>query len=500
MRSKNYIRSTMWAWTSRIIMILFPFVVRTVLIYSLGVQYVGLNSLFTTILQVLSLAELGIGSAIVYSMYKPAAEGDEKTLGALLNLYKKIYRKIGIAILIIAILCVPFLKYLVKGDVPADVNLYILYAIYIFNTVSSYFMYSYRASLFSAFQRNDIKNKIMISINIIYYLFQIFVLIIAKNFYLYIILLPISTVANNLLTYKISKKLYPSIKCEGTIDKKEVDGIRKKVYSLLWHKIGNTIIFSFDNVVISSFIGLTVLGIYNNYYYVYNAVAGLFSAFYESITPGIGNSLITEKLEKNRNDFYEFNTINFALVSICATLLLCLYQPFMFLWQGQELMLKDTIVILLVILFVVWHSRRMIHTYKDAAGLWKIDEFRPITEALLNLTLNIALVNVIGLPGIVISTIISMAIVGIPWEINAFIKKYLKSELRTYYIMWLKNIIKIALVCFLSYSVCSFIKVNNLLSFIELIMLSLICSVFFTFVLYRKETVFKKVIKIVRRR
>ena len=159
-RIKNTRRNAIWGIVNKFITILLPFITRTVLIYVLGVEYVGINGLFSSILQVLSLAELGFSSAIVYSMYKPLAENDNDVVCALLQFYKKIYRCIGSIVLIIGVALIPFLKYLISGSCPSDVNIYVVYIIYLLNTSCSYFLFAYKKSLLSAVQRQDIISKV----------------------------------------------------------------------------------------------------------------------------------------------------------------------------------------------------------------------------------------------------------------------------------------------------------------------------------------------------
>lgn len=499
-RSENYIRNTVWGLISKLISILLPFLVRTVLIYKLDISYVGLNTLFSTIIQVLSLAELGFGSAMVYSMYKPIAQKDKKALCALLRLYRNIYKIIGGIVLGIGILIMPILPKLINGAYPKDINIYVLYLIYLLNTVSSYLLFAYQSSLLNANQRNDIRNKINMLVNMGLYIMQIIVLLVTSNYYIYIILLPVSTIINNIVAAYKSKKMYPDIVCRGKIDEVTKREIRVQVISLLWHKMGNTIIFSFDSIVISYFLGLRVLGMYNNYFYIYNSVASLFSIFYESIIPGVGNSLIVESKEKNYKDFCDFNSINFMLMGFCSSCLLCLYQPFMKVWQGSKLMCEFSVPLLLSILFLLWHSRRMIHTYKDSAGLWELDKYRPITEAFVNLGLNIILVNYFELKGVILSTIISIVVVGMPWEIKKFIGDFFGENIKLYLKMYFVQMLKSILVCSISFGVCYLIPNNGILWFIIKSIVCVIVSALGVLILFKNSDSYKRIVSIMKNR
>ena len=181
-RTKQSIINSFWSIASKIMAILLPFVARTVMLNVLGIKYLGLGSLFNSIISVLNLAELGVGSAIVYSMYKPIANDDKKTICALMNEYKKIYQIIGLIILTVGLVLTPFLPNLINGEIPNGINLYILYFIYLFNTVFSYWFFAYKSSILNACQRNDIISKVAIFSNVSMYTIQILLLFMTKNY------------------------------------------------------------------------------------------------------------------------------------------------------------------------------------------------------------------------------------------------------------------------------------------------------------------------------
>lgn len=228
-RTKNAVRNIIWGFVNKFIVLFFPFIIRTIIIRQLGSEYLGLNSLFTSILQVLNLTELGFSSAIVFSMYKPIAEKDEKTICALMNLYKKIYRIIGCLILLIGLCITPFIKELINGTYPTDINIYILYLIYLFNTAITYFLFAYKSTLLIAHQRSDITSNINTIASLLQYTVQITILYALKNYYIYIIVNIISTILNNLLTAYIANKKYPQYKPIGKVSKEITKEIKQKV-------------------------------------------------------------------------------------------------------------------------------------------------------------------------------------------------------------------------------------------------------------------------------
>lgn len=431
--------------------------VRTVMIYKMGDEYNGLNSLFTSILSFLSLTELGVGSALVYSMYKPIVHDEKNVICALLNLYKKVYRIIGCVILVIGFALLPFLKYLIKGESPDDINIYILYLIYIFNTVISYELFAYKQSLLMAYQRNDIISKRSIVLQTLLYVLQIGSIMITENYYVYIIWLPVITVLTNLLNSFIVDKMYPDYKANGTVSKEDEKSILKNVIALFGTKANSIVMHSADNIVISSFLGLVMVGKYGNYYYILNAIIGAMTIIYDSITAGLGNSIETETVEKNFRDFNVLSFLNFWIVAFCSTCLLCLYQPFMKIWVHEEKMLSLGVVILLVVYFYVYQIRKIVLTYKDAAGIWWQDRFRPYIMMVVNIVGNLILVHVIGIYGVILSTVISM-LISLPIENDTVFKYLFNCSSKDYYFSLVKYLLVTLISCAGCYFICSFIN------------------------------------------
>ena len=454
-RAKNAKRNIVFATMNRAGDILFPFAIRTVLLYILGSEYLGLDSLFSSILNFLSIAELGVGSALVFNMYKPIADDDPKLICALLNLYRKLYRIIGLVIFGIGLLLVPFLDSLVKGDCPADINLYVLYMVFLLNTALSYWMFGYKRSLLAAHQRTDVDSKITLIIHVAMYIIQIAALFVFKNYYWYILWLPVFTVVDNVVIAKLTDKMYPEYKCEGNISPELQKDIKKKVFALFGTKANYIVVHAFDNIVISAFLGLSMVALYGNYYYIMSSVTGLIAIVHNSMLAGIGNSLQTESVEKNYFDFKVLTFINYWMVLFCSISLLCLYQPFMKIWVTEKNMLNMYVVILFVIYFYVYQIRKVVMTYKDAGGIWWEDRYRPYLIMVVNLVGNLVMVQFIGIYGVILSTIISM-LVSIPIENYTVFKYIFNKPSGEFYKRNVMYVVLGAAVCLLTYWVCSF--------------------------------------------
>ena len=414
-RSKNAVRNMFFAWIQQVYNMLMPFIIRTVMIYTLGMQYLGLNSLFTSVISVLNLAELGVGTALVFSMYKPIAEDDSAMICALMNLYKKYYRIIGLVVLALGGILIPFVPKLIKGTVPDGMNVYILYLMNLMATVITYWLFAYKNCLLVAHQRNDIMSKINMIIMTFQYISQLLVLLLVKNYYLYVLAIIIFGIVGNIVTALVVDKKYPNYHAVGKLPREQIGIINEKVRDLFTAKLGSVVVHSTDTIVISAFLGLTDLAKYQNYYFVMTSVTAFVSIIRSSCAAGIGNSLISETEEKNYNDLSKFTLLISWISSFCVCCFACLYQPFMELWVGKENMLGYSYVICFCIYFYVTQINSILNLYKDAAGLWHEDRFRPLVTALANLGMNLIMVQFWGLYGIILSTVISMLFVGMPW-------------------------------------------------------------------------------------
>ncbi len=430
-RTKNTLRNTVWFTVNKAVTILIPFFLRTIIIYTLGTKYLGLSSLFKSILQVLNLAELGFGEAVIFGLYKPIAENDTNKICALLSLYRKIYRLVGLFILIIGLALAPFLSQLIKGSWPNDINFYVLYIMYLADTVLSYILFSYMQMLFFAHQRDDVIQNLGTVAHLILYALQITTLFIFHNYYWYVSLLLAYTLFVNIYKYFLAKKYYPDYKCRGKVLPSQQKELLKNVGALFGHKVSTVIRNSVDDVVLSTFIGLTIVAIYDNYYYIMSATIAIAAILSKAMLAGIGNSIVTESVEKNRSDFDKITFINAWIAGWACICLLCLYQPFMKIWMGADLMLPVSSVVLFAVYFYVWQMRQSVLLYKDANGMWRADKFKPYVEIAVNLTTSIILVKLMGVNGVILGTIVSM-LVGAPWEIIVLFRQYFGRGMKQY--------------------------------------------------------------------
>ncbi len=456
-RTKNSVRNITTGILLKVVSLLLPFVVRTIIIKKLGMDYLGLNSLFTSILSVLSLSELGFSTSVAFALYKPLQNEEIDKVCCLLNLLRKIYYIVGSVVLLAGLAVMPFLPKLISGTYPSDVNIYILYLVYLFNTVVSYFLFSYKSVLLSASQRSDIENNISLVSALFLHIAQAVVLLLFSNYYIYIAFLPVSTLAINIIREITTRKKFPQYVAKGSLEKCEKKAVYSKIKALIGHRLSGTIVGSTDSLFISAFLGLTPLAQYNNYYYIVSSCLAFNAIFLSSITASIGNMVAFDSKEKNYRVFLNLTYLNVWLVGWMSITLMTLYQPFMRLWVGEEDMLPTLTALLLTIYFYSWRFKDILVTFKDASGMWNIDFWKPYVVSILNILLDWLLVYYFGVDGVIIATILSVPLVSLPWETQAFFKAYFKLSPKNYYLRLLVyTIILIAVGC-LTYWVCSFI-------------------------------------------
>lgn len=404
------------------IKLLFPFLNRTIFLWLLGPEYLGLNGLFASILGVLTLAELGFGTAVVCSMYKPVADDNRELLCAYLRFYRKVYRWVGTVIFLGGLALLPFLDRLVHGTVPPDVNLHVLYVIHLVNTATSYFLFAYRGVVLGAYHRNDVITNIRSAVSVAQYIVVFLILVLTRNYYHYIVATVFFTVVQNVLLVKASRKLFPDIEPRGVLSTEMRRRVISDVKSIFMHKIGGVITNSTDNLVISAFLGLVAVAAYGNYYYVLTSIASLVGIFYHSMTGGFGNKIHTESKKDTFKLFIRMNRLCMVVVIFCSAMMFAMYQPFMKIWVKDDasLMRHALTPILMVLYFYIMQSRQVLLSFKAAASLWRQDRWKPIVAGTVNLGTNILFVIFLPdeykLDGVILSTIIGFAFIQIPWE------------------------------------------------------------------------------------
>ena len=437
MRTKLFFKNSIIILITKLICYLGEFLCRTVLIHTLPMEYVGVTGLFSNILAVLSLSELGFGTVMVYSMYVPLAHNDEDRLLALTDFYKKAYHGIAVAIAVMGASLTPFLRYIIN-DCPDLPGLSLFYLLFLGNSVLSYFFMA-RQSLFLADQKLYITNIYSNLFRIVRIVFQMVLLVTTRNFILYLIVpLPFTLLTNLVLSWR-APKYYPFLNSgrHPVLDWEEKKSIFKNVYAMFNHRIGSTILSSTDNLLISFFLGLTEVSRNDSYCMVLNLLRYLAAPLFSSLTAGVGNYYATKTKEDTYRLFTALHFAGFWFYTFCTVSFFFLIDPFIsFLW-GEQFLFPTPVVLLISVNYFITGIRQVPITFKEAIGLLYQDRYKPLLESLINLLVSILLVRYMGIAGIFAGTFVSMVTTSLWVEPLVLFKYGFGRPVKTF---WLKNL------------------------------------------------------------
>lgn len=487
-------RNIFTGFIKQVIHLILAFVIRTAIIYILGAEYQGLNGLFTSILQVLNLTDLGFSTAVTYILYKPIAEENNKVICGIINYLKKVYLRIGIIIFVLGLSVMPFLSHLISGDIPSEVNIYFLFIVYLFNTSISYLLFAYKSTLLTAMQRQDAVNNVYTITNTITNFLQLFAVLIFKNYYAYICLMLFGTIVNSILLQFISKKYFPKVIPDGDIEPKIQKELTKQIKAVFIGKISDVARNSFDNIVLSMLLGLVVVTIYDNYYYIYNALYGVMAIIIHGIMASVGNSIAIESVDKNYKDLQKFNFLFMWIVSWCAICMLCLYQPFMIIWMKgrSEMLLSDFNMTLFCVYFYTINMTYVRSMYLDGYGLFHECRFTFVAEAILNLILNFVLGNLFGVTGIIIATLLTIFILNFITRTNILFKYYFKRSPMKFYLQHLFYFFVTIVAAILTYYICNFVSIKGIAGLLIRFTICLFVPNLILLIFYFKHSQFKE--------
>lgn len=406
-RTQNSILNLSTALVGQSLSLLIGFISRYYFLHTLGEYYLGINGLFTEILSMLSLVELGIGPAIIFCMYEPLAQKNLSQICGLLNFYKKIYTVIGILIAFLGLLFVPFLPYIIK-DYTYSVELNIIFILFVVNSSVSYF-FVYKKSLILADQKRYIYNLVHYSLYIFFNLVQIFCLISFRNYKLYLLLQIIFTISENVIISTIANKNYPFLTSISTfnLDRAIKNHIFKNTFAMIFHKLGGIVVISTDNILLSMLFGIIPVGIYSNYQLILNAVKNILKQFFLSISASVGNLGVTESSEKKELVFNVTLLLANWLYGLCSICIFNLINPFINLWLEKDLTFDKQIVFVLCLNLYLYGIRQPLQTFWESFGLFWYDRYKPLFECAINLGVSIWLSKQWGALGIFAGTFIS---------------------------------------------------------------------------------------------
>lgn len=498
--TKNTMRGIFFGTINKVVLIIMPFILRSILIHRIGTEYAGLSSLFTSILRVLNVAELGFASAATFSLYKPIAEEDADKVCALLAFYRKIYYSIGAIIMVAGLALMPFLDHLIKGTYPADVSLRVLYLIYLIDSAASYFLFSYKNLILNAYQRVDVISIISTALHLLMYAGQIISLVVFRAYYAYVVSIVLYTIANNLFVARYVSKRFPQYSCKGDLSKAEKKDIVKNSYGMLLFKVCQVTRNSLDTVFISAFIGLSAAAIYNNYYQIFAGLISIQTIIRESMKGGIGNKIALNSPEKNHKDMLVFMYLYAWLSGIFTACMLCLYQPFVKMWVGSKLMLDESTMIMFCVYFYITSMGSIRFLYHQAAGLFWTKRYWTVAEAAINLVGNYVLVRLWGMFGVVCATIISLITVDFFYSTTIVYDHYFKNgKIGVFFKKHGIYLLITAAGCVPAYLLCRWITIEGIVGLFVRLAVCLVSSNIIFFIGYRMMPEYPEAIKILKR-
>ncbi len=498
MRTESSIKNLMFAFGGQVAGILISLVSRLVFVRVLTSEYLGLSGLFSNILSMLTLADLGVGTAMTYSLYKPLADKDTEKIKTLMNVYKIAYRIIGIIIIIIGAILIPFLPNLIN-NMPNISEINYIYFLFVLNSAISYF-YSYKRSLIISDQKKYIATIYRYLFYFILNVVQIIILLLTHNYIVFLIVQIMMTLLENIIVSRKADKMYPYLK-EKNIDK--LDSIAKKeitknISSMTLHKIGGTVVNATDNLIISRYVGLTEVGIYSNYCLIINAVNAVVLQIFNSIVASVGNLAATESKERLYEVFKRIFFLDFWIYSFASICLIVLFNDFIKLWLGDEYIFSFYIVLVIVINFYLMGMRQTILTFKDALGLYWQDRYKPILESIVNIIASIILVKAVGVVGVFLGTMISTVTVCFWMEAYVLYKYGLNQKFRKFFMKYGFFTIITIIVGTITFFICSMIKEVTIINLVVKILICIIIPNFIYFIILRKTGEFKYYIDLIK--
>ena len=451
-RTKSSIKNISFSIITQISTVLLNYICRYIFVKTLSEEYLGVNGLFSNILTIFSLAELGIGSAIIYAMYKPIAENDENKIRSYMSFYKKCYNIIALIILFAGLMIMPFLNFFINDSTNVEIpHLYFIYFLYLLDSVFSY-LFVYKSSILNAMQKNYICNRYQIICKIIMITLMCFSLILFKNFIIYLVIQIVFKLITNILISNRADKMYSFIKDtkDSKLGKGERKNVFKNVYALFCNQIGSVLINGTDNIVISKYISLIMVGLYSNYYLIISSVSNFVGQMFNAIVASVGNLSVSTSKKNTMNMFHKINFVNFVISFFCLTMLVCCLNDFIGLSFGAKYILDDATVIILLINFYLLSMRNVVGTFKYAMGIFWNDKYSMLIRAIVNVVLSIMLVRYIGLAGVFLGTLISDLVTTFWYQPYALFKYGFETKVFIYF----RDFFKYGVVSLFGMSLC----------------------------------------------
>lgn len=433
-RTTNSLRNAGTALSGQLISNLLRFLVRTVFMRTLGMEYLGISGLYANVITILSISELGFGTAVTFSLYEPLARDDRETVRALMGFFRNAYRLIALAVLVLGLALIPVLPKLMTG-VTDKVNIYHYYLLYLAQSVVSYLFFSYKSVLLTADQKKYTVDAIAYGCQVATALLQMAALIFLRSFLAYTVLFIVSSIAQNIITSLVVDRRYPYLRQKAPkLPREQKKDVVRKVYAMFLNKVSTAVGTSTDNLIISSFVSVLAVGLYSNYEMVVQPIQKILKGIFQGSTSSIGNLYAAGERDWCAFLFRALNMLNNCLIIFCGTCFLTLFQPFVTLWAGKDYLLPYTVVITIVLNFATNYLQNVVQVFREGCGSFVRGKYRPVATAALNLVVSLALVKPLGIAGVFWGSIISRVVTT--WWFDAWVlcRTYLGISPGRYYL------------------------------------------------------------------
>lgn len=501
-RISNSVKNIKFGVVGQVLALIVSFLARMVFVYTLTSENLGLNGLFSNILSMLSFAEMGIGAAIVFSLYKPLSEQNIPKVKILMNLYKRAYITIGVIIATLGVAIAPFLSFLIK-DMPSIPYIQLIYLMFVANSALSYF-FSYKRSLIIADQKRYIATFYRYGFFILLNVLQSIALFTTKNYILFLALQVLFTFIENFVVSRKADKLYPYLKEKSSkrLDEDTKNTIVRNVKAMMGHKVGGIVVNGTDSLLISKFVGIVAVGVYSNYLLIINALNTVFGMVFQGVTASIGNLGATESKEKSLYIFKCLYLIGFWIYGFATICLINLFNPFIQIWLGKEYLFPTFLVLIIIVNFYITGMRMSVLTFRDALGLYWYDRYKPLFESGINLIFSIILVKKFGIVGVFIGTTISTLSTCFWVEPYVLFKYGFKRSIVPYFIRYAIYTSIMLSGAVATWIICSFITGDSIMSFVsKLLVCAIVPNIIFLLAFWRTEefkylfTIMKTILK-----
>lgn len=491
MRVRNSLINIVTGLMGQLILTLTGFASRTVFIMILGSTYLGVSGLFSNVLTLLSFAELGIGQAIIFSLYKPIAEHNEERICSLMRLYERVYRFLFCFVLGVGLLLLPVLPYIIR-DIDSIPNIRVIYVLYVANSAMSY-LFAYRSSFITASQKNYIINCVTLCCNILMCATQIVALLVFRNYFVYLGIQIVFGFIPNIVSYIYSGRIFPFLKRKDipALPGSELKKITENVKALIFYKVGTLALNSTDNIIISTYIGIVSVGIYSNYTLLTTTVSGFLSSIFSNLTASIGNLNAQESTEKKLFMFSVINLATFWFYSVCAVCLLVCMTPFIHVWIGDEYVLPLSVSIIIALNVYIGGMLFAPFNYRQTMGIFAEGKWRPIISAIINIVVSIIFAKWWGLAGVLWGTAVARLTTNVWFDPYLVFKRGLNASPFPYFIDYGFKMVSFVAMAAICCRMTGYIPDDGILWVLLKAVVAFSISNFVVFLLYFRSKEFK---------